>query len=84
MIIITQQCIVNFGLAPAFGLLMKSYGWRDASGLGVVLNFAFVPVFAMLLFHTPESVGHRRERRHSHPLRDTPPMATIPKRPHLP
>ena len=43
--------------ATCAGVLLVSWGWRSASLLGFVMNLGAAPLFAMLLFHTPESVG---------------------------
>eukprot|EP01046_Picozoa_sp_COSAG06_P017647 COSAG06_NODE_1206_length_10270_cov_8.055255_10_plen_390_part_00 len=56
-IILTQQCLTNFVVCPLYGMLLATWGWRKASLLGFVLNVAAAPFFALLLFHTPESVG---------------------------
>eukprot|EP01043_Picozoa_sp_COSAG02_P080723 COSAG02_NODE_19337_length_887_cov_0.913706_1_plen_249_part_10 len=56
-IILTQQCLTNFVVCPLYGQLLLTWGWRKASLLGFVLNIAAAPFFALLLFHTPESVG---------------------------
>jgi MFS family permease len=56
-IMITNQCLTNFMICPLYGMLLVSWGWRKATLLGVVCNFVAAPLFALLLFHTPESVG---------------------------
>jgi len=56
-IILTQQCLTNFVVCPLYGMLLVTWGWRKASLLGFVLNVVAAPFFALLLFHTPESVG---------------------------
>jgi MFS family permease len=56
-IIITQQCLTNFVVCPVYGMLLISWGWRKASFLGFFLNVGAAPLFGLLLFHTPESVG---------------------------
>ena len=56
-IIIAQQCLTNFVICPLYGVLLLHIGWRQASFIGVFLCLGFAPLFALLLFHTPESVG---------------------------